>query len=90
MPTLKEVQTKILNLINENSSSEEAEKISAISKDLDSAIQDETAFAEKHEELRKKYVELVKNGNFGTEENVGEKKAKSFEEITKDIIKRRK
>ena len=87
---LKETQKKILNLINENSSPEDAEKIRDISKELDQAIQTETELATKHEELRMKYVELVKNGGFGEDkEPEVEKTPKTFEEIAKEIINKR-
>lgn len=89
--SLKETQTKILNLINEKTQPEEAEKIRDISKELDEAIKCETDFATKHEELRMKYVELVKNGGFGTD---GDKKnevkqPRTFEEIANEIILKR-
>lgn len=88
---LKETQKKILNLINEKSTPEEAEQIRDISKELDAAIQTETELATKHEELRMKYVELVKNGNFGENKEPEEvKEPKSFEEVAKSILSKRK
>lgn len=87
---LKETQKKILDLINENSTPEDAEKIRDISKELDKAIQTETELATKHEELRMKYVELVKNGGFGEDKEPEEVKTpKSFEEIAQEIINKR-
>ena len=82
---LKETQKKILNLINEKSTPEEAEQIRDISKELDAAIQTETELATKHEELRMKY------GNFGENKEPEEvKEPKSFEEVAKSILSKRK
>ena len=52
-------------LITDNTSQEDAEKIGAITKELEQAEADTNSLLEKHEELRQKYINAVKNSAFG-------------------------
>ena len=84
MDKIKALREGIQSLITEKSSVEEAERIGKLSAQIDSIEQEQNALIESKEELRKKYVESVKNASFGgipnSEVDDTPKKAKTFEE----------
>lgn len=83
MDYIKTLRESIQSLITEKSSPEEAEKIGKLSVALDNLEQEQNALIESKEELRKKYVESVKNSAFGGKpisEIPDTKPAKTFEE----------
>ena len=83
MDYIKTLRESIQSLISEKSSTEEAEKIGKLSVVLDNLEQEQNALIESKEELRRKYVESVKNGSFGFGgKPISEipKPAKTFEE----------
>ena len=89
---ISEVQQQILNLIDEKMTPEEAEKIRAISTSLNDAVKDEEELAKNHEDLRVKYINLVKNGAFGESEDkqLKEEKVPSLEDIAQKVISKRR
>ena len=59
------IKEALKSLITDTTSQEDAEKIGAIAKDLDQAEAETNSLLEKHEELRQKYINAVKNSAFG-------------------------
>lgn len=85
--TLKEA---VKSLLNDYSMPEDAEKIGRIAGMIDEAEKDYMDLADSKNELRKKYVEAVRNNSFPTEkpedeiEKSTEVVQKSFEECLDD------
>ena len=79
----KNVKKILSDLITDNTSPEDAEKIGGAIKEVENTEKEMVAFAEKHEELRQKYVNAVKNSTFkeAPEEKSEEPKFKSLDEI---------
>lgn len=87
------IKDLLKGLINDKTSTEEAEKIGKISGEIDTLENEQKDFVAKHEELRNKYIEAVKNSSFKgnpTDEKEEETKPKSFEDCVNDVIKNRK
>ena len=88
--------TKIENLlkgfITEKTTPEEAEKIAEINTALGKIKDETTDFCNKHEELRKKYVDAVMHSTFkeAPEEAKEEPKFKSLDEIAAEYEKQQK
>lgn len=79
------------SLINDNTSPEEAEKIAAISKDVEAAKTEYEDQLIKHEELRGKYIKAIQNSTFKDEPQKQEDdEPKSLEECIGAVIKERK
>ncbi len=61
------IRTLLKDFVTDNTSPEEAEKIAKLNAEIDSAEAEAVKFAEKHEELRQKYVKAVMNSTFKDE-----------------------
>ena len=79
-------------LISENTSPEEAEKISGVVKEVEEAKKEHEDTLIKHEELRQKYIKALQNSAFSEDpkENPQEKKSMTFEECVEKVIAQRK
>ena len=79
-------------LISENTSPEEAEKISGVVKEVEQAKQEHEDTLIKHEELRQKYIKALQNSAFSEtpKEDPPEKKPMTFEECVEKVIAQRK
>ena len=80
------------SLITENTTPEDAEKFSNITKEIEEEETNQVTFAEKYEDLRGKYVKAVMNSTFKDDGNhPGEDpKPKSLDECIKEVIDARK
>lgn len=58
------IKETLKSLIKDTTSQEDAETIGALAKELEQAEADTNALLEKHEELRQKYINAVKNSAF--------------------------
>lgn len=80
-------------LINDKTSTEEAEKIGKLTGEIEKLENEDKDFITKHEELRNKYIEAIKNSSFKgnpTDEKEEPAKPKSFEDCVNDVIANRK
>ena len=79
-------------LISENTSPEEAEKISGVVKEVEEAKKEHEDTLIKHEELRQKYIKALQNSAFSEnpKEDPQEKKPMTFEECVEKVIAQRK
>lgn len=79
------------SLVNEKTTPEEAQKIADISKQVETAKSENDDLLVKHEELRGKYVEALKQSVFSQnpQESHKEEKPKTFEECVNEVISKR-
>ena len=80
------------SLITENTTPEDAEKLSNITKEIEEEETNQVSFAEKYEDLRGKYVKAVMNSTFKDDgSHPGEDpKPKSLDECIKEVLDARK
>ena len=85
----KNIKKILSDLITDNTSPEDAEKICGAIKEVEKTEEEMVAFAEKHEALRQKYVNSIKNSTFeeAPEEANPEPKFKSLDEIADEFAK---
>ena len=83
------VRELLKGLITENTSTEEVEKIGAINQEIDNAEQEYTGFVEKHEELRKKYIDVVKDTSFKEKPKEDNPEPKSLEDCIQEQLEKR-
>ena len=78
-------------LINDKTSPEDAQKIAELSKQVETAKSENDDLIIKHEDLRTKYVEALKQSVFsGTpQDNHDEEKPKTLEECVNEVISKR-
>lgn len=69
---IKELKEALKGLINDNSTPEEIEKITKISLLAEDVEKEESEMLEKYDDLRKKYIESVKNTAFPVDKNEGD------------------
>lgn len=82
---------KIKSMINEKSTDEEIKSFQEIANNLESAMKDEEELAKKYDDLRSKYVEMIKNYSFPSEENKVEKNDScDLETIIRNVVKKEK
>ena len=88
----KNVKKILSDLITDNTSPEDAEKIGGAIKEVEKTEAEMVEFANKHEELRQKYVNSIKNSTFkeAPEEAKEEPQFKSLDEIAADYEKQQK
>lgn len=85
------IRELIKGLVNDNLPTEEVEKIGAVVQEVDNAEKEFNDFVEKHDDLRKKYIEAVKQSTFNDKPKDEEpSEPKSFEECIKAVIDERK
>lgn len=77
-------------LITDSTSTEDVEKITRLAKDVESAEAESNDMLQKHEELRVKYIEAVKNSTFTEKPKEENPQPKSLEECIQEVVTKRK
>ena len=77
-------------LITDSTSTEDVEKITRLAKDVESAEAESNDMLQKHEELRAKYIEAVKNTTFNDKPKDENPQPKSLEECIQEVVTKRK
>lgn len=77
-------------LITDSTSTEDVEKITRLAKDVESAEAESNDMLQKHEELRVKYIEAVKNSTFTEKPKEENPQPKSLEECIQEVVAKRK
>lgn len=78
-------------LISENTSPEEAEKISGVVKEVEEAKKEHEDTLIQHEELRQKYIKALQNSAFSDKpKEDSQDKPMTFEECVEKVIAQRK
>ena len=86
----EKIREMLKGLITDSTPTEEVEKIGKISGEIDNLEKEDKDFLEKHESLRKKYIEVVKDTSFKEPPKDEENKPKSLEECFQEQINKRK
>ena len=85
------VRELLKGLIDDSTSTEKVEAIGKISGEIDNLEKEDKDFLQKHEELRKKYIDVIKDTSFkGTPKEEGNPEPKSLEECFQEQIDKRK
>ena len=84
------IRELLKGLVNDSLPTEEVEKIGAVVQELDNAETEFNDFVVKHDDLRKKYIEAVKNSTFQEAPKEEDEKPKTLEECLKEEIAKRK
>ena len=77
-------------LITDSTSTEDVEKVTSVVKDIEVAEAESNDMLQKHEELRKKYIEAVKNSTFTEKPKEDNPQPKTLEECIQEQIANRK
>ena len=85
------VRELLKGLITDSTPTEDVEKIGKISGEIDNLEKEEQDFLQKHEDLRKKYIEVIKDTNFKPSKNDEDNpQPKSLEDCFQEQIDKRK
>ncbi|MBO7715497.1 MAG: hypothetical protein J6S85_18185 [Methanobrevibacter sp.] len=85
------VRELLKGLITDSTPTEEVEKIGKISGEIDNLEKEEQDFLKSHEDLRKKYIEVIKDTSFkGAPKEEDNPQPKTLEECFKEQIEKRK
>lgn len=85
------VREMLKGLITDSTPTEEVEKIGKISGEIDNLEKEEQDFLKSHEELRKKYIEVIKDTSFkGAPKEEDNPQPKTLEECFQEQIEKRK
>ena len=85
------VRELLKGLITDSTPTEEVEKIGKISGEIDNLEKEEQDFLKSHEDLRKKYIEVIKDTSFkGAPKEEDNPQPKSLEECFQEQIDKRK
>lgn len=84
------IKELLKGLITESTPTEEVEAIGRISGELDNLEQEEQSIIQAHEELRKKYIEVIKDTSFKGQPKEDEPKPMTLEECFQAEINKRK
>ena len=85
----EKVRELLKDLIKDSTPTEEVEKIGGIVQEIDNSEKEFNEFVEKHDELRKKYIEAVKNSTFKEAPREENQEPKSFEDCIQAEINKR-
>ena len=86
-----QVRELLKDLITDSTSTEDVEKIGKISGAIDELEKDELALINSHEDLRKKYIDVIKDTSFkGQPKQEENPQPKSLEECMQEVISQRK
>ena len=77
-------------LITDSTSTEDVEKVTRVVKDIEQAETESNDMLQKHEELRKKYIEAVKNSTFTEKPKEDNPQPKTLEECIQEQLANRK
>lgn len=83
------IRELLKGLVNDSLPTEEVEKIGAVVQEVDNAEKEFNDFVEKHDDLRKKYIEAVKNSTFKEEPREESNEPKTFEQCLQEQINKR-
>ena len=86
---LSKIKEMLKGLINESTTTEQVEQIGAINQELDNADKEYTDLVAKQEDLRKKYIEVVKDTSFTQKPKDGPEQPKSLEDCIQAEIEKR-
>lgn len=85
------VRELLKGLITDSTPTEEVEKIGKISGEIDNLEKEEQDFLKSHEDLRKKYIEVIKDTSFkGAPKEEDNPQPKTLEECFQEQIAKRK
>ena len=85
------IRDLLKGLITDSIPTEEVEAIGKISGEIDNLEKEEQDFIQKHEDLRKKYIEVIKNSSFKPSKSDDDNpKPKSLEDCFQEQIDKRK
>ena len=84
------IRELLKGLVNDSLPTEEVEKIGAVVQELDNAETEFNDFVVKHDDLRKKYIEAVKNSTFQEAPKEEQDQPKTFEQCIEEQIANRK
>ena len=86
-----QVRELLKGLITDSTSTETVEQIGKINAGIDELEKEELALINSHEDLRKKYIEVIKDTSFkGQPKQEENPQPKSLEECMKEVIAKRK
>ena len=77
-------------LITDSTPTEDVEKITGFVKDIESAEAESNDMLQRHDDLRKKYIEAVKNSTFSEKPKDDNPQPKTFEQCVQEQIDKRK
>ena len=80
----------IKGLVNDSTSTEDAEKIGQINQVIDEAEKEHEGLITKHEELRAKYVKAITDTSFKEKPKEDNPQPKSLEDCMQEVIDNRK
>ena len=86
---LSKIKEMLKGLINDSMSTEDVEKIGAINQELENAEKDYTELVTKQEDLRKKYIEAIKDTSFNQKPKEENPLPKSLEDCIQAEIEKR-
>ena len=86
---LNKIKEMLKGLINESTTTEQVEQIGAINQELDNVNQEYTDLIAKQEDLRKKYIEVVKDTSFAQKPKDEPEQPKSLEDCIQAEIEKR-
>lgn len=84
------IKELLKGLITDSMSTEDVEKVGAITQEVDNAEKEYTGFVEKHEELRKKYIDVIKDTSFKEKPKEDNPDPKTLEDCIQEQIAKRK
>ena len=86
-----QVRELLKGLITDSTSTEDVEKIGKISGAIDELEKEELTLINSHEDLRKKYIDVIKDTSFkGQPKQEENPEPKSLEECIQEVISQRK
>ena len=84
------IRELLKGLISDSTPTEEVEKIGAVVQELDNAEKEFDEFVVKHDDLRRKYIEAVKNSTFQeAPKDENQDQPKTFEQCLQEQINKR-
>ena len=86
---LNKIRELLKGLITDSTTTEQVEQIGAINNELDNAEKDYTELMASQEELRKKYINVIKDTSFSEKPKEAENKPLTLEECIQAEIDKR-
>ena len=86
---LSKIKEMLKGLINDSTPTEDVEKVGAICQELDNAESEYTDLVTKQEDLRKKYIEAIKDTSFNQKPKEENPQPKSLEDCIQAEIEKR-
>lgn len=86
---LSKIKEMLKGLINDSTTTEQVEQIGAINQELENADKEYTDLIAKQEDLRRKYIEVVKDTSFTQKPKDEPEQPKSLEDCIQAEIEKR-